>query len=76
MVLMEIKGSRLARSSDTNCKHVLCCCLSNVFVDERALFIGELVFDDIESQSVSCELIFEQACRGPLDQRYFGSAQV
>ena len=73
---MEIKGSRLARSSDTNCKHVLSCRVSNAFVDERALSIGELVFDGTELQSVSCELIFEQVWRDQLDQRYFGSAQV
>ena len=76
MVLMEIKGSRLARSSDTNCKHVLSCCVSNAFVGERALCIGELFLDGDESQSVSSEPILEQAWRGQLDQRYFGTAQV
>ena len=55
---------------------VLSCRVSNAFVDERALSIGELVFDGTELQSVSCELIFEQVWRDQLDQRYFGTAQV
>ena len=75
VVLMETKGLHLAGSSDTTYKEALLNRLSKVFVDERATRVGELVLEGGQSQSVSCDLIFEEAWRGQLDQRYFDMAQ-
>jgi type III restriction enzyme len=74
VVLMETKGLHLAGSSDTTYKEALLNRLSQAFVDERVMRVGDLVLHGIESQSVSCDLIFEDAWRGQIDQRYFDMA--
>ena len=71
VVLIETKGLHLAGSSDTTYKQALLNRLSQAFVDERVMRVGELVLEGVESQSVSCDLIFEDAWRGQIDQRYF-----
>ena len=74
VVLMETKGLHLAGSSDTNYKNALMQRLTAAFADERAMRVGDLELDGASSQAVSCDLIFEQAWRGELDQRYFSAA--
>ena len=74
VVLMETKGLQLAGSTDTRYKQQLLERLSEAFVDERMSRVGELALEGAGSQAVSCDLLFEQAWRGQLDQRYFDSA--
>ena len=75
VVLLETKGLHLAGSSDTTYKAALLNRLSSAFIDERATRVGELILEGGQSQVVSCDLIFEEAWRGQLDQRYFDMAQ-
>lgn len=74
VVLLETKGLHLAGSSDTTYKAALLNRLSTAFVDERSMRVGELMLEGAGSQSVSCDLIFDAAWHGELDQRYFNPA--
>ncbi len=74
VVLLETKGRHLAGSSDTQYKQALMARLSAAFADERAIRVGDLELEGASSQAVSCDLLFDAAWRGELDQRYFSAA--
>lgn len=74
VMLMETKGLHLAGSSDTNYKQALMKRLTAAFADERAIRVGDLELAGASSQAVSCDLLFDAAWRGDLDQRYFSAA--
>ena len=74
VVLMETKGLHLAGSFDTQYKDALLKRLAAAFADERAIRVGDLELGGASSQAVSCDLLFDAAWRGELDQRYFSAA--
>lgn len=72
-VLMETKGLHLAGSQDTEYKQALLARLSEAFRDERTLRAGELVLSGTDKTELVCDLIFDQAWRGTLDNRHFSA---
>ncbi len=71
IVLMETKGLHLAGSTDTDYKRALFERLTNAFRDERAHKSGELILEGSATEDIVCDLIFDQAWEGALEDRYF-----
>lgn len=69
MVVLETKGLHL-QGPDTAYKQALLARLSAAFRDERYASSGELVLEGGRERLV-CDLVFDAAWRGELDQRYF-----
>lgn len=74
LVVLETKGLHLAGSSDTAYKQQLLHRLTQVFADQSLARVGEVELVG-ETQSVVCDMVFDQAWRGTLDERFF-SAKV
>ena len=74
IVVMETKGLHL-QGPDTDYKQALLDRLSQAFRDERGSVIGELVLEG-GSEDVVCDLVFDDAWRGVMNERYFGSAPL
>lgn len=72
LVLLETKGLHLG-GSDTAYKQALLDRLTQAFGDERFASAGELVLEGGRERLV-CDLVFDQAWRGALEQRHFGVA--
>jgi type III restriction enzyme len=72
LVVLETKGLHLAGSSDTNYKQTLLNRLSSAYADQTLARAGELELVG-EGQSITCDLVFDQAWRATLDSRYFGA---
>ncbi|MEO7852329.1 MAG: DEAD/DEAH box helicase family protein [Rubrivivax sp.] len=70
MVLLETKGLHL-QGPDTAYKQALLDRLSKAFRDERFVSVGELALEGARDDVV-CDLVFDTAWRGVLEQRYFG----
>ncbi len=70
LVLLETKGLHL-QGEDTTYKSKLFERLSAAFDDERAKRVGSLELEGAGSESVVCDLVFDQAWQGTLAQRYF-----
>ena len=73
IVVMETKGLHL-QGPDTDYKQALLARLSKAFRDERGSPIGELVLEG-GGEDVVCDLVFDEAWRGVMNERYFGSPQ-
>ena len=71
MVLLETKGLHL-QGPDTSYKQKLLHRLSEAFRDERASVRGgELALVGANTEAVVCDIVFDQAWRGVMNQRYF-----
>lgn len=70
LVLLETKGLHL-QGDDTEYKQALLRRLTAAFRDERATHIGSLELTGGPSEHITCDLVFDQAWRGELAQRYF-----
>ncbi|MDP2371842.1 DEAD/DEAH box helicase family protein [Rhodoferax sp.] len=71
LVVLETKGLHLAGSSDTDYKQTLLKRLSDAYADQSLARAGEVELVG-EGQSLTCDLVFDQAWRSTLDSRYFG----
>lgn len=70
-VLLETKGEHLAGAIDTDYKRALLQRLTALFRDERGIRAGELVLERPEGEVLVCDMLFDQAWEGELEQRYF-----
>ena len=70
LVVLETKGAHL-RNEDTAYKQRLLAGLSRLYRDDTGVRAGELELVSRGGQSVVCDLVFDQAWRGTLAQRYF-----
>ncbi len=70
IVVMETKGLHL-QGPDTAYKQALFERLGAAFRDERRPALGELVLEG-EGEDLVCDLVFDDAWRGAMNQRYFG----
>ena len=68
-VVMETKGLHL-QGPDTAYKRALLERLTHAFRDERGSVAGELVLEG-GTEDVVCDIVFDEAWRGAMDQRYF-----
>ena len=73
MVVMETKGLHL-QGPDTDYKRALLERLSQAFRDERGRVAGGLALEGGSTDDVVCDLVFSEAWRGQMEQRYFGEA--
>ncbi len=73
LVVLESKGLHL-QGPDTAYKQALLARLSSAFADERHAAKGELMLEG-EHERLRCDLVFDTAWRGTLDERHFGSAR-
>ena len=73
IVVMETKGLHL-QGPDTDYKRALLKRLSDAFRDERGMVAGGLALEGGSTDDVVCDLVFSEAWRGQMDQRYFGDA--
>ena len=73
LVVLESKGLHL-QGPDTAYKQALLARLSIAFADERHTAQGELMLEG-EHERLVCDLVFDTAWRGTLDERHFGSAR-
>ena len=73
IVVMETKGLHL-QGPDTDYKQALLERLSAAFRDERGPAVGELVLEG-GTEDVVCDLVFDEAWRGVMNERYFGFPQ-
>ena len=71
IVVMETKGLHL-QGPDTAYKQALFERLSQAFRDERGMAMGELVLGG-EGDDLVCDLVFDDAWQGAMNQRYFAS---
>lgn len=70
VVVLETKGLHL-QGGDTAYKQALLQRLTDAFRDERFVSAGELALEG-GREEVVCDLVFDEAWRAALDQRYFG----
>jgi type III restriction enzyme len=75
LVLLETKGAHLA-GEDTAYKQALLQRLSTAYSDERWKHVGSLELAGGTDQELICDLVFDQAWRGELAQRYFSAVSV
>ena len=75
IVLMETKGLHLAGSADTVYKQALLERLTRAFRDERLMRAGELELVGGATTRVSCDLVFDAAWTGSLQERYFAAVE-
>ena len=73
MVVMETKGLHL-QGPDTDYKRALLERLSQALRDERGRVAGGLALEGGSTDDVVCDLVFSEAWRGQMEQRYFGEA--
>ena len=71
IVVMETKGLHL-QGPDTAYKQALLDRLSKAFRDDRGPAVGELVLE-YGAEDVVCDLVFDAAWRGVMNERYFGT---
>ena len=73
LVVLESKGLHL-QGPDTAYKQALLARLSAAFADERHAAQGELMLEG-ERERLVCDLVFDTAWRGELDQRHFSGGE-
>ena len=71
LVLLETKGAHLAGNNDTGYKQNLLARLTDAFCDERFRSVGALALEQVGLSELECDLVFDQAWRATMDQRYF-----
>ena len=75
LVALETKGLHLAGSADTVYKQALLERLTRAFRDERLMRAGELELVGGATTRVSCDLVFDAAWTGSLQERYFAAVE-